>query len=97
VVVAGERLTSQAAIAAGSAETYPRPLDGAPAVESLRTSWFSTAGRFSRERTVNEEPTTVLELRETLPAAGSAIDLWAVTRDERGGVAYVHRTLAFGQ
>jgi hypothetical protein len=66
--------------------------------EALQTSWFSTAGQFSRERTDDtEEPTTVLELRETLPAPGAAIDLYAVSRDERGGVAYVHRTLAFGQ
>jgi hypothetical protein len=97
-VRADESLTLQAAIADGSVETYVPPLGGMPVPEALQTSWFSTAGRFSRERTDNtEEPTTVLELRETLPAAGAVIDLYAVTRDGRGGVTYVHRALAFGQ
>jgi hypothetical protein len=97
-VRADESLTLQAAIAEGSVEIYAPPLGGVPVPEALQTSWFSTAGRFSRERTDDtEEPTTVLELRETLPAPGAVIDLYAVTRDGRGGVAYVHRTLAFGQ
>ena len=96
-VNAGDSLTLQAAIADGSVESYTPPLGGAPVPETLTTSWFSTAGRFSRERTDAAEPTTVLELRDTLPAPGAVIDLFAVTRDERGGVAYVHRALAFGQ
>ena len=30
-----------------------------------------------------------------LPPSGTAIDLWIVGRDERGGTDYLHRTLQF--
>jgi hypothetical protein len=63
----------------------------------LLTSWFSSAGRFSQERSNGPDPATVLELAGNLPAPGAAVDLFAVTRDNRGGIDYVHRTLLFGQ
>jgi hypothetical protein len=97
VVRAGDQLTLQPALADGSAETYPAALGDGTATEILLSSWFSTAGRFSQERTDATQPTTVLELSEPLPAPGDAIDLYVVTRDDRGGAEYVHRTLAFGQ
>jgi hypothetical protein len=66
-------------------------------VEMLQTSWFSTAGKFSHERSQGPDATTVLELDALLPAPGNAIDLFAVIRDDRGGTDYVHRTMTFGQ
>jgi hypothetical protein len=96
-VRAGDQLTLQPALADGSAETYPAALGDGTTTEILLTSWFSTAGNFSQERTDATQPTTVLELSEPLPSPGEAIDLYAVTRDDRGGIEYVHRRLAFGQ
>ena len=96
-VQAGDRMTLRAALADGSTESYPAALGGGVATEMLLTSWFSSAGRFSHERSDGPEPTTVLELDANLPAAGNSIDLFAVTRDNRGGIDYVHRTLVFGQ
>lgn len=96
-VRAGDRLTLQVAVADGSVETYPAPLAGQPVAEMLQTSWFSTAGKFSQERSQGPEAATVLELDAMLPAPGNAIDLFAVIRDDRGGTDYVHRTMTFGQ
>lgn len=96
-VQAGERLTLQVAVADASVENYPPPLGGAAVAEVLRTSWFSSAGTFTEERSEGPTATTVLELDTLLPPAGAAIDLFAVIRDDRGGTDYVHRTLTFGQ
>ena len=96
-VRAGDRLTFQVAVADGSVEIYPPSLGGAPVAEMLRTSWFSTAGKFSQERSEGPQASTVLELDALLPAPGAAIDLFAVIRDDRGGTDYVHRTLTFEQ
>ena len=87
----------QVAVADGSVETYPPPLGGAPVPEMLRTSWFSTAGKFSNERSEGPQASTVLELDELLPQPGNPIDLFAVIRDDRGGTDYVQRALTFGQ
>jgi hypothetical protein len=96
-VRAGDRLTLQIAVADGSVESYPPPLGGAPVPELLRTSWFSTAGKFTAERSEGPQASTVLELDTALPAPGNAIDLFSVIRDDRGGTDYVQRTLTFGQ
>jgi hypothetical protein len=96
-VRAGDRLTLQVAVADGSVETYPPPLGGASVAEMLRTSWFSTAGTFTAERSEGPQASTVLELDTLLPAPGNAIDLFAVIRDDRGGTDYVQRALTFGQ
>ena len=96
-VHAGDRLTLQVAVADGSVETYSPPLGGAPVPEMLRTSWFSTAGKFSNERSEGPQASTVLELDALLPQPGNPIDLFAVIRDDRGGTDYVQRALTFGQ
>jgi hypothetical protein len=96
-VHAGDRVTLQVTVADGSVETYPPPLGGAPVPELLRTSWFSTAGKFSNERSEGPQASTVLELDDLLPQPGNAIDLFAVIRDDRGGTDYVQRALTFGQ
>ncbi|HEY8923236.1 MAG TPA: hypothetical protein VIU64_02575 [Polyangia bacterium] len=92
VVRNGDELTLGVTLADGSAETYVAP-DGTLATESLTTSWFCTAGEVSVERTSARQPTTVLRLRGAVPAAGQTIDLYAVTRDGRGGEDHAHRTL----
>jgi hypothetical protein len=97
VVRAGDHVTLKPALVAGSAESYPAALGNGTATEILLTSWYGSAGRFSQERTDDTQPTTVLELDDYLPEPGATIDLFAVTRDDRGGAAYVHQTLAFEQ
>ena len=92
-VHAGDVLTLGATFVPGSAQTYTGPA-GAPKTEVLSTSWFSTAGTISVQRTSDSQPQTVLTLDKNLPNPGENIDLWAVVHDERGGVGYTHRSLA---
>lgn len=49
--------------------------------EVLRVSWFATDGSFSDVRTTGENTWRA-------PAAPGAVTLWAVLRDDRGGVAW---------
>lgn len=91
-VTAGQALALSATLTADSVESYVRA-DGAAVMEVVTTSWFCTAGALSVEKTSDAQPQTVLSLDQRLPAAGSTIDLWAVARDERGGMDYTHRLL----
>ncbi len=91
-VAAGDALSLGTTFAPGSAEDYTRA-DGTPVTEVLTTSWFCTAGTLSVEKTSAVQPETVLRLDQRLPPSGSAIDLWAVARDERGGTDFAHRVL----
>jgi hypothetical protein len=95
IVHAGERLSLTAVLAARSSEVYVSPVAGPEGnvVEVVRTSWFSTAGNFSNEKTSVNTPQTVLRLDDDLPGIGSLIDLFVVTRDERGGTNFQHRLL----
>jgi hypothetical protein len=97
VVNRGDQLDLRAAVADGSVESYPAALGGGTTDERLVTSWFSSAGNFTMERSDGAQPATLLDLGVLVPPPSSAIDLFAVTRDDRGGIDYVHRTLAFGQ
>jgi hypothetical protein len=92
IVDAGDELTLEAILAPGSAESY-MAFGGKSVTETLRTSWFTTAGELSVDRTSAEQPRTVLRLGEPLPSPGKIIDLFAVAHDERGGVGYTHRSL----
>jgi hypothetical protein len=94
VVHAGEDVTLQSTNAPGSAEMYTA-FGGKVLTETLTTAWFTTAGDLSNERTSDKQPQTVLHLTERLPDAGKTIDIYAVVHDERGGVGYIHRALAF--
>jgi hypothetical protein len=91
-VTVGQTLSLSATLAPGSAESYVRA-DGTPVTEVVTTSWFCTAGALSVEKTSDAQPQTVLSLDQRLPPSGSMIDLWAVSRDERGGTDYTHRVL----
>lgn len=81
-----------------SQETY-QVFDGNPATtpprtvtETVRISWYATAGEFVNDVTGVEKPTTTWKLEKHLPAPGSVIDLWVVARDERGGSDITHRS-----
>ena len=95
------QLHLRALVTDDSQETY-QVYDGNPATtpprtvtETVKISWFTTAGRFTNEVTGVDKPDTTLILDQHLPASGSVIDLWAVARDERGGSDVIHRTLLF--
>ena len=93
VVHAGDELTLQDTYAPGSDQTY-LGIANKSMTETLTTSWFSTAGELTVQRTSASQPRTVLRLTgKTLPNAGENIDLYAVAHDERGGVGYTHRAL----
>src|SRR5262249_43942331 len=108
VVHSGEQLTLRATFMPDSAEIYA-VLDGGASgppmrmiKETLSVSWVSTAGTFTAAGSGADVPDTILHLAPPhkdsplrLPPSGSAIDLWAVARDERGGTDYLHTTLQF--
>jgi hypothetical protein len=100
VVHAGDTVTLRATFTDDSAETYT-VYDGDPATparsttEILSISWFATAGTFNEDTTGGSQTDTVLTLDKHLPTSGSAIDLWVVGRDERGGTDWVHHLLQF--
>lgn len=94
-VSAGSRVTLRARTSPGSAEHYTARLaDGSTreADELPNVTWFTSAGDFDRSTTPDAGENQLL-LESHLPATGSAIDLWVVVRDERGGVGFVHRAL----
>lgn len=58
--------------------------------ESLRVSWFATAGTFESDRTgrTEDELGTSTENAWTAPDDARTTHLWVVLRDARGGVAF---------
>ena len=84
----------------GGSETYVRYDPETEKVEtrreSLVVSWFSTSGSFSSERTGDTGDlgrSRVSSNRWTAPGDGLAL-LWAVLRDDRGGVSTFKANLA---
>ncbi|MGZ3441640.1 MAG: hypothetical protein ACXVDD_19100, partial [Polyangia bacterium] len=73
----------------------PRTTPPRTATETVRISWFTTAGSFDNDVTGVAKPDTTLTLDKHLPAADTLIDLWVVARDERGGIDVKHATLMF--
>jgi hypothetical protein len=94
-VRAGDHVTLSAPFAPGSAEEYPLAAGGqsGTVTEILRVSWFATGGSFSEDVTGGTKLDTDWRADKHLPPTGGTVDLWAVGRDERGGVDWVHRTL----
>lgn len=99
-VPAGSDVTLRAAFAPGSAEEYlalrgdPRTTPPETTKEVPSVSWFVTAGRIEPDVTGEERPDTTLALGgDRAPAAGTIIDVWAVAREERGGLDWAHRRL----
>lgn len=93
------RVTLRAAWTDGSAERYvaydlaSRTLGSRR--ETMRVSWFSTAGTFANDRTGRgeEELETFTENEWTAPDTSTTTHLFVVLRDARGGVAFTTRTL----
>jgi hypothetical protein len=59
--------------------------------ESIRVSWFATAGSFTNDdtgRAAEEYPLVFTENDWTAPTASADVYLWAVIRDSRGGVSW---------
>ena len=100
-VMENYQLHLRAVVTPESAESYtvydgdPRTTPPRTVTETVRISWFTTAGHFSEEVTGVDKPDTTLILDKHLPPSGSTIDLWVVARDDRGGSDVLHRTLLF--
>lgn len=95
----GARVVLRAAWRSEDAETYAL-FDVKEQVivnrrESLRVSWFTTAGSFERDRSgrTEEEPETFTENTWSAPDDARVVHLWVVLRDSRGGVAFGNVTV----
>ncbi|MGZ3442787.1 MAG: hypothetical protein ACXVDD_24870 [Polyangia bacterium] len=100
-VHANDKIDLRALVTPESSESYvvydgdPRTTPPRTATETVRISWFTTAGTFDNDVTGVAKPDTTLTLDKHLPASDTPIDLWVVARDERGGIDVKHATLLF--
>jgi hypothetical protein len=90
----GARVRFSVAWAPGDAESYvafdPATQTVVTRRESMRVSWFATAGAFDSDRTgrVEDEPESFTENGWQAPARPGTVHLWLVLRDSRGGVDF---------
>lgn len=59
--------------------------------ESMRVSWFATAGTFEHDRSGRSDDEATInssDNRWTAPSSGSTVRFWVVLRDDRGGVGF---------
>lgn len=63
--------------------------------ESMRVSWFATAGDFDKDRTgrTETEQETTTDNTWTAPDEASVTHIWLVLRDARGGIAFNDQTI----
>jgi len=63
--------------------------------ESMRVSWFATAGQFDQDRTGRDEndPATATTNHWRAPDAAGLVHFWIVLRDSRGGVDFASSDL----
>jgi hypothetical protein len=93
-ISAGKKVTLTASWPPESAETYPVYDLAALALidhrESLRVSWFATAGAFEHDLTGRgeDEMQTTSDNDWTAPTNPGMVTMWVVLRDSRGGVAW---------
>lgn len=89
----GARVTLRASWRPEDAERFvafdPRAQAVVPRRESMRVSWFATAGAFEHDRTGRDEDDEATSTDDawTAPDADAAT-IWVVLRDARGGVAF---------
>lgn len=94
-VPAGSTVTFELAWAAAGAEPFVVFDREAQAIvdarESLRASWFTTAGEFEDDRTGRDaaDPETSTANAWTAPSEPGRVFLWAVLRDSRGGLDFI--------
>jgi hypothetical protein len=93
-VAPGQTVTLQADFGATSAETFP-VWDVISVMlvqqrESLRVSWFATAGKFDHDATgrTSDETETFTQNVWTAPDTPGPVYFWAVLRDSRGGIDF---------
>jgi hypothetical protein len=92
--IAGQKVLLQADFSDDSAETF-LVWDVASSMlvqqrESLRVSWFATAGAFEHDVTgrTSDDPTTYTQNTWTAPPTPGPVLFWAVLRDNRGGIDF---------
>lgn len=94
VVSAGQKLTLQADWSPASQETFlvwdVVSLSLVMQTESLRLSWFATAGQFEHDATGRSatETETFTENTWTAPTTAGPVHLWIALRDNRGGIDF---------
>lgn len=98
-IPAGKSVSLRAAWKDGDAESYV-VFDIAtqavvPRRESMRVSWFVSAGEFDSDRTgrTELEPESFTENVWHAPQAPGPVHLWVVLRDGRGGVAFASQEI----
>jgi hypothetical protein len=96
-ITAGAQVTLTAGWPAESAERYP-VFDVASQTlaqhrEAMRVSWFATAGEFADERTGRAGDDLALDSDNRFLAPAGPVHVWAVLRDDRGGVGWTHARL----
>jgi hypothetical protein len=96
-ISAGAKVTLQVAWADGVAESFPvwdlAARELTTHRESLRVSWFTTAGSFELDTSGRGETDTALFTRNDWtaplqPPAGGVVHFWVVLRDSRGGLDF---------
>jgi hypothetical protein len=99
LVHANDAITLRATVTSDSAETYQvldlQAIALRSVTETMRISWFATAGTFDNDVTGPASPNTTLTLDKHLPPANGNIDIWVVVHDDRGGSDVTHRTLQY--
>ncbi len=91
---AGQKTLLQADFSDDSAETFlvwdVVQLKLLQQRESLRVAWYATAGAFLRDVTgrASDDPETYVQNEWTAPATPGPVHLWAVLRDNRGGIDF---------
>jgi hypothetical protein len=93
-VGAGQTVTLQTDWSPDSAQTFlvwdVVSLSLVMQTESLRVSWFATAGEFAHDATGRgvTETETFTQNTWTAPATAGPVHLWIVLRDDRGGIDF---------
>jgi hypothetical protein len=97
---AGQAIDFEVGWPADTVETFPVFDVNAAALiphrESMRVSWFASAGAFVHEVTGRDEndAVTTADNRWTAPSTPGPVHLWVVLRDSRGGVDFAAYELA---
>jgi hypothetical protein len=100
---AGQTIDFNVSWPADSVESFPVFDVNAAALithrESMRVSWFATAGSFTHEVTGRDEgdPATDSDNLWTAPTTPGPVHLWVVLRDSRGGIDFAAHELAVTQ
>jgi hypothetical protein len=93
-IPAGGQVTFDASWPVSSAETFPvydiTTFTLSTQRESLRVSWFATAGSFASDSTgrASDDMATDTANTWTAPTSAGTVHFWVVLRDNRGGVDF---------